>query len=464
LDAKASLEAAMAKATVLVVDEAAERRQSFAARLKSDDYRVLEANSDATALLRVAEHVDVVLLNHRWPDNNGVSLLRQVKALDQDVVVVLLTADASSATAVEAMKCGADHFASRPLTLNELSTLVERALETTRLRREVRRYRASAAKPYSLDRIVGNSPTMTAVRHLVARIATSPASTVLLTGESGTGKDLVARVLHFASERSQRPFMNITCSAVPHELLERELFGHERGAFTDANLEERGLIESADGGTVFLDEISETAPAMQARLLRFLEDKTFRRVGGTEDIHVDVRVVAASNRDLEKQVDTGSFRADLYYRLNVVPLALPALRTHLDDLPLLTAYFIDMFNAEFHKRVLGAGSSAYTVLQQHGWPGNVRELRNVLERAVLLSNTERLERDDFEGLVIHSRARHHFELPDCGLKMDDLEKQLVLQALSRTHGNQTRAGSLLGLNRDQIRYRIEKFGLTRPAH
>ncbi len=303
---------------------------------------------------------------------------------------------------------------------------------------------------------------MTALRHLVARIATSPASTVLLTGESGTGKDLVAKIIHYTSERSARPFMNITCSALPEHLLESELFGHERGAFTDARLQKRGLLETADGGTVFLDEIAEMVPALQAKLLRFLEEKAFKRVGGSADIRVDVRVIAATNRNLEEEVTAGRFRSDLFYRLNVLPIAIPTLRSHPEDVPLLVEYFIDGFNAEFRKRVLGASPSAYTVLQRYGWPGNVRELRNVVERAMLLSDDDRLEARDFAGLASGTGPSGDIELPANGLELEQLEKSLVIQALRRSGGNQTRAAGLLGLNRDQIRYRIEKFGLTVP--
>jgi len=300
---------------------------------------------------------------------------------------------------------------------------------------------------------------MKALRHLVAKVATSPASTVLLTGESGTGKDLVAKIIQYTSDRASRPFMNITCSALPEHLLESELFGHERGAFTDARLQKRGLLETADGGTVFLDEISEMVPALQAKLLRFLEEKAFKRVGGAADIHVDVRVIAATNRNLEEEVAKGRFRSDLFYRLNV-PIAMPPLRAHAEDVSVLTEYFIDGFNTEFRKRILGAGPSAYTLLEQYGWPGNVRELRYVVERAMLLSDGDRLEARDFAALNTTAASGDNFELPATDVDLEQLERNLVIQALRRSGGNQTRAASLLGLNHDQIRYRIEKFGLT----
>jgi two-component system, NtrC family, response regulator AtoC len=450
----------MPHATILVVDDESLIRWSLSERLKGDGYAVLEAETGAAALAKLPEGVDLVLLDYKLPDTDGVSVLRKIKEFDPDTLVILLTAYATVETAVEAMKLGAYHFANKPFNLDEVSATVERALETTRLRREIRQFRTDAARPFSLHCIVGNSAAITALRHLVARVATSPASTVLLTGESGTGKDLVAKVIHYASERSSRPFMNITCSALPEQLLESELFGHERGAFTDARLQKRGLLESADGGTVFLDEIGEMVPALQAKLLRFLEEKTFKRVGGSADIRVDVRVIAATNKNLEEEVAKGRFRSDLFYRLNVLPIAMPALRTHTEDVALLVEYFIDGFNAEFRKKVLGASPGAYAVLQRYGWPGNVRELRNVVERAMLLSDGNRLEAGDFAALGAAVRSPDEFELPANGVDLDQLERSLVIQALKRAAGNQTRAAALLGLNRDQIRYRIEKFGLS----
>ena len=292
------------------------------------------------------------------------------------------------------------------------------------------------------------------------RIAGSPASTVLLTGESGTGKDLVAKVIHYNSARASRAFMNITCSALPEQLLESELFGHERGAFTDARMQKRGLLESADGGTVFLDEIGEMVPALQAKLLRFLEEKSFKRVGGAADIRVDVRVVAATNRNLEEQVAKGGFRSDLYYRLNVLPIRLPALREHPEDVAALVDFFVDTFNREFKKRISGVSPAAAALLKAYGWPGNVRELRNVVERAMLLAEGQRLEVQDFGALKAGRGSGDPFELPAAGVDLEDLERSLVVQALRRAGGNQTKAAALLGLNRDQIRYRIEKFGLT----
>jgi DNA-binding NtrC family response regulator len=453
----------MSKATLLVVDDESLIRWSLTERLRADGYDVLEADTGKAALEKLADGVDLVLLDYRLPDTDGVSVLRKIKEFDQDVLVILLTAYASVDTAVEAMKQGAYHFANKPFNLDEVAATVDRALETTRLRREVRQYRTDAAKPYGLHRLVGESPVIKALRTLVARVASSPASTVLLTGESGTGKDLMAKIIHYASDRSNRPFMNITCSALPDQLLESELFGHERGAFTDARSQKRGLLEMADGGTVFLDEIGEMSTALQSKLLRFLEEKSFKRVGGAHDIRVDVRVVAATNRDLEEEVATHKFRADLFFRLNVLPIEMPPLRARTEDIPLLAEYFIDGFNTEFRKRVRGATPAAHALLQNYGWPGNVRELRNVIERAMLLSDGERLEASDFSMAKGAVSAGDDFELPAAGVDLEQLERSLVIQALKRSGGNQTKAGTFLGLNRDQVRYRIEKFGLAASA-
>jgi two-component system response regulator AtoC len=452
----------MSMPAILIVDDEHLIRWSLTSRLAKEGYRLLEAATAAEALERSRDGVDLVLLDYRLPDADGLEVLKQIKQTTPDTLVIMLTAHSTIETAVEAMKHGAYHFANKPFDVDEVALLVEKALETTRLRREVRALRASQAQPYSADRIVGNSPAVVAMRALLQKIASSPASTVLLTGESGTGKDLAAKVIHYASDRANKPFMNITCSALPDTLLESELFGHERGAFTGADRQKRGLLESADGGTVFLDEIGEMVPALQAKLLRFLEEKSFKRLGGSTDLQVSVRVIAATNRDLDAEVRQGRFRQDLYYRLNVIPIVLPPLRERADDIPLLVSFYVDAYNTEFKKRIAGVGQDAMARLQSYGWPGNIRELRNAVERAMLLAAGSELVADDFPVTApAFARLAEDVPLPSAGINLEQLERSLVVQALERTGWNQTHAARLLGLNRDQIRYRIEKFALER---
>jgi DNA-binding NtrC family response regulator len=454
----------MRAATILVVDDEPLIRYALNDRLTADGYRVVEAESAAGAIAKSRDGVDLVVLDYKLPDGDGLSVLRKIKEHDPDTLVILLTAHQSVELAVEAMKQGAYHYANKPFNLDEISILVAKALETTQLRREVKSLRESQAQPYSFDRIVGEGPSVTAMKALLKKVATSPASTVLLTGESGTGKDLAAKVLHYNSARASKPFMNITSSALPEALMESELFGHERGAFTGADRQKHGLFETADGGTVFLDEIGEMVPGLQAKLLRFLEEKTFKRVGGAVDIKVDVRVIAATNRNLQEEVKHGKFREDLFYRLNVLPIMLPPLRERADDIPRLVAFYVDVYNTEFKKKIRGVTPAAMEQITRHPWPGNIRELRNAIERAMLLADGLMLDTTDFTvGGAVPVRLGAGVELPAGGIDLEQLERSLVVQALERTGWNQTKAATLLGLNRDQIRYRVEKFQLERAA-
>jgi two-component system, NtrC family, response regulator AtoC len=451
----------IANATLLIVDDEELVRWSLRERFRRDGYTVVEAGTAAAAVEQVTGGIDLVLLDYRLPDGDGLTVLRRIKELAPDTPVILMTAFSTVENAVEAMKHGAYHYLNKPFNLDDVAMTVEKALETSRLRREVRAYRSTQSREYSFDSIIGGSPAMQRAKALLVRIANSPASTVLLTGETGTGKDLTAKAIHYHSDRAAKPFVNITCSALPEQLLESELFGHERGAFTDARQQKRGLFETADGGTVFLDEIGEITPGLQAKLLRFLEEKTFKRIGGLADIRVDVRVIAATHRNLEDEVKSGKFREDLFYRLQVMPVMLPALRDRRGDIPLLVDYYVDRYNREFRKRVRGVTSEAVALLEQYRWPGNVRELRNAIERAMLLTDRERLLPEDF-GTLSRSAIAATFRLPPEGVSLDEVERQFVVQALERAGGNQTRAGQLLGINRDQVRYRIEKFDLARP--
>jgi two-component system, NtrC family, response regulator AtoC len=449
--------------TILVVDDEQLIRWSLSERLTAEGYSVVEAGTARDALQKFGPEIDLVMLDYRLPDSDGLSVLKKMKAAQPDIPIILLTAFSSIETAVEAMKQGAYHYANKPFNLDEIAMVVQKALETTALRREVKSLRASRSEPFAVSRIVGESAAMVNLKALLQRIATSPASTVLLMGESGTGKDLAAKVIHYNSERASRPFMNITCSALPDALLESELFGHERGAFTDARQQKTGLLESADGGTVFLDEIGEMVPALQAKLLRFLEEKAFKRVGGSGDIRVDVRVIAATNRDLEEAVAQGKFREDLYYRLNVMQVQMPPLREHAVDIPLLLNFYVDQFNREFRKQVRGASPAALELLRGYRWPGNIREVRNAVERAMLLADGAWLEPEHFPMAVARRSSEGRFDLPEEGVSLEQVERGLVMQALQRTGWNHTKAAALLGLNRDQIRYRIEKFGLEKTA-
>jgi DNA-binding NtrC family response regulator len=448
----------MPAATVFIVDDDALLRLSLRDRFGREGYDLVEAGSCAEATARLTPEVDLVLLDFQLPDGDGLSVLRHIKEKSPDTIVILMTAYSSVQNAVEAMKLGAFHYVNKPFDVDEIVLLAEKALETTRLRREVRALRGSQRRDHSFDAIVGNSPAMQNVKSLLARVAASPASTVLLTGETGTGKDLAAKAIHYNSDRAARSFVNITASALPEQLLESELFGHERGAFTDARQQKRGLIETADGGTLFLDEIGEMTPALQAKLLRFLEEKTFKRVGGLTDIRVDARVIAATNRNLDEEVKAGKFREDLFYRLKVMPIELPPLRERRGDVPLLASFFVDVYNREFRKRSRGLTPAAVAAIEKYSWPGNIRELRNTIERAMLLATHEWIEPDDLQ-LSRPSTVTAQFRLPPEGVNMEEVERQLLVQALERSHGNQSQAAQLLGLHRDQVRYRIEKFGL-----
>lgn len=452
---------------ILVVDDEKLIRWSLRERLTQDGFEVLEAE-DGTVARRVVEnnHLDLALLDLKLPDMTGIALLRVLRELSPELPVIIITAYSSVESAVEAMKTGAVDYLTKPFNLDELSLTVHRALDAVGLKRRLSAEVRQQKERYGLANVVGESPKMAEIKTLVRRIARSEATTVLLLGESGVGKDLIAHALHVESGRAEHPFMNITCTALPDTLLESELFGHERGAFTDAHAQKKGLFELAQGGTIFMDEIGEMSAALQSKLLRALEDKSFKRIGGTSDITVDVRVVAATNRPIEKAIEENTFREDLYYRLSTFPIFIPPLRERREDLAPLIQHFFELYNREFHRGLTGLTPLALEKLLRYDWPGNVRELRNVLERAVLLSTDSALQEDDILLGRAHLGAapnpdQFRIRLPETGCKLSDVERQLVHQALRQARWNQTRAATLLGISRDQIRYKMEKFGLDK---
>ncbi len=448
---------------LLVLDDDSLIREVLAERLARRGYRVDKAASLAEARRLLARTTpDLALLDVKLPDGEGTELLQEL-ADEGAVPCVMMTAHGTVASAVEALKIGAEDFLEKPFTLDRLETTLRHVLERTRLRREVRALRERSGP--GARGIVGSSPAMQEVMDMVRRVAPAENATALLLGETGTGKGMIARALHDLGPRAKGPFVNVTCSALAATLMESELFGHERGAFTDARTLKRGLVEVATGGTLFLDEIGELSPALQSKLLRFLEDRTFRRVGGTEDLSVDTRIVAATNRDLAREVEEGRFREDLYYRLRVVPITLPPLRHRRGDVRELLVAFIDAFNRDLGKSVREVAPDAMSLLEAYDWPGNVRELRNVVERAVLLSDGPVLEASVLPREIRNPDARTGpatIRLGPEGVDLESLERTLLEEALRQAEGNRTEAGRLLGLSRHQIRNRLNKYGVTDP--
>ncbi len=452
---------------VLIVEDEDLIRWSLRQKFEERGYEVVEAETGQSALEAFDEdRFDLIMLDYRLPDITGLDVLHGVRSIDAHAVVIMMTAYSTIETAVEAIKLGAFNYIAKPFQMNELLLTVDKALETNQLRREVRELREQTQRDFGIDAIIGQHPSMKRLYEIIKRVSHTGVSTVFLRGETGTGKDLIARVIHHNSDRRHQPYVNVTCTALSESLLESELFGHERGAFTDAKAQKKGLFEMADGGTVFLDEVGDMPPALQAKLLRFLEERRFRRVGGTREIGVNVRVIGATNRDLEQAIEEGGFRRDLMYRLNVVTVYLPPLRARGDDVRLLTQHFVTRFSQEFKKTITGVADQAYARLLDYSWPGNVRELRNVIERAVLLCRTDTVTADD---IVLGRSERQPWQwdiesmaLPAEGFDFDHLRKlevHLLEQALERTNNNQTQAARLLNLSRDRLRYRLQKHGL-----
>ncbi|HSK20920.1 MAG TPA: sigma-54 dependent transcriptional regulator [Longimicrobiales bacterium] len=443
---------------ILILEDDKLIREVVAERLSQRGFEPVVASTLAEARRLIAsEHPDAALLDVKLPDGEGTEILRELVASD-DVPCVMMTAHGTIESAVAALRLGALDYLEKPFSIDRVEATMRAALERTRLRRELRSLRGPGAS----GRMIGTSPAMREVTDLVEKVAPADSATVLILGETGTGKGLLARTIHDLSPRADGPFVNVTCSALTESLMESELFGHEKGAFTDARTLKRGLVEVADQGTLFLDEIAELSPGVQGKLLRFIEEKTFRRVGGTRDLVVNARVVAATNRDLEADVHAGRFRQDLFYRLSVLPIELPPLRHRASDVPLLVTAFMNSYSRELGRRVRHVEPEAMERLKEHDWPGNIRELRNIIERAVLLAEGDSIRLENLPREFQRTDGRREESDaatfgPD-GVDLGTLERMLLREALRRAEGNRSEAGRLLGLSRHQVRNRLAKYG------
>jgi DNA-binding NtrC family response regulator len=448
----------------LVVDDEHLIRWSLEQSLKRQGYEVSTAASGEDALRALREDPpDLMLLDIQLPGINGLDVLEKAKEIAEEVIVIMVTALGVLETAVKAMRMGAYDYINKPFNLDELAIVIKKALETGELRREVQQLRSEQTRKYGVANLIGSSRHMVNVLAMVQKIARSDASTVLIQGESGTGKELIAKAIHYESARADKPFMAINCAAVPETLLESELMGHEKGAFTDAKVQKKGLFELADGGTLFLDEIGDMEPGMQAKLLRVLEERAFRRVGGTKDIQVDVRIISATNKDLLKAMEERTFRNDLYYRIQVIPVFLPPLRERREDILTLANHFIAHFNREFGKQVKGISPMAEKFLSEYHWPGNIRELKNVIERAIILESDEILMLEHLPHEMVAKAGSAgsgplNLTIPPEGIDIEDVERELIRQSLEVSEGNQSKAAKKLNLGIDAFRYRMKKFG------
>src|SRR5689334_11847276 len=471
----------MAAETILIIDDERLVRWSLRQKCEEWGYHVVEAESGEPGL-KVAQHEspDLVLLDVRMPDLTGIEVLDQLKKNGDARAVIMITADPQLDDVKAALKLGAYDFVGKPVDFDELHVAIKNALEATSLRAEVQNLRGAVRREAGYHNVVSVSPKMTELMHFVRKVASSEATTILIQGESGTGKDLIAKAIHYESSRQEKPFVAINCSAIPETLMEAELFGHEKGAFTDAKQMKKGLFEMADGGTLFLDEIGELSPLLQAKLLRVLEDQVIRRVGGVRDMQVDVRVIAASNRDLEKAVRDSQFRQDLYYRLAIIAIFIPPLRERKEDILPLVEFFIERYGRKFKKAVRGITEETRRLLMSHNWPGNVRELKNTIERAMILEEEQFLRPVYLPFSVAESGGRTVFErtssdggqqlangrtlprlyIPEGGTSLEEMERSMVELAMRQASGNQTHAAKLLDISRDALRYKLKKFGLV----
>jgi DNA-binding NtrC family response regulator len=447
------------KNIILVVEDEDKLRRVLQLQLETAGFQVLQA-STAEQGLKLAEQADLVLTDLKLPGMDGLGLLASLRRQNSTIPVVVMTAFGTVENAVEAMKSGAADFVMKPFSLDYLMTVVNKALEMRSLRAENQELREALGHRYEFDNIIGRSPAMQEIFATVMRVATTRA-TVLLAGESGVGKDLIARAIHQHSPRHDRPFVKINCTALPENLMESELFGYEKGAFTGANTTKPGKFEQADTGTVFLDEIGDVPPSIQVKLLRVLQEREFERLGSNKTRHIDVRVLAATNVDLRAALENGTFREDLYYRLNVMPINIPPLRERKEDIAALAEHFVQKLSAEIGSPATSLTPGAVQRLLSYHWPGNVRELENVLERSLVLATGPALEAEDIR-LDMSPRAKpmsitDHF-LPD-GMSLDDYEQSIIKEALKRASGNKSQAARLLGLTRNALRYRLTQMGI-----
>src|ERR1700752_4858030 len=469
---------------ILIVDDERLVRWSLRQKCEEWGYHVMEAEAGEPGL-KVAQHEspDLVLLDVRMPDISGLEVLDQLKKTGDARAVIMITPDPQLDDVKAALKLGAYDFVGKPLDFDELHVTIKNALETTRLRTEVQSLRGEVHRRTGYHNVVGVSGKMTELMNFVRKVAASEANTILIQGESGTGKDLIAKAIHYESARADQAFVAINCSAIPETLMEAELFGHEKGAFTDAKQMKKGLFEMADGGTLFLDEIGELSPLLQAKLLRVLEDQVIRRVGGVRDMQVDVRVTAASNRDLERAVRENTFRQDLYYRLAIISIFLPPLRERKEDILPLVEFFIGRYKRKFRKSIRGITDETRKLLLNRSWPGNVRELKNTIERAMILEDEQYLRPVYLPFSVADPGGRTLFErtagpqngqslpngrmlprlyIPDGGTSLEEVERAMVELAMRQANSNQTHAARLLDISRDALRYKLKKFELV-PA-
>lgn len=441
---------------ILVVDDEANAREALAELLREEGYEVETASDGRKALMLLERFdADVVLTDLKMPEIDGLELINRAREIHPNLTFVVMTAFGSIDTAVEAIKRGAENYLTKPLDLSAVTALVERALEKSLLVREAARLREQVGSRLSVPGIIGDHPSMQRVLKTVEQVANSRA-TVLVSGETGTGKELIAAAIHHLSNRRDKPFVRLNCAALAESLLESELFGHERGAFTGAQMRREGRFKQADGGTLFLDEISEIPLSTQVKLLRFLQERTFERVGGNETLTVDVRVIAATNRDLKKAMEANAFREDLYYRLDVVRIDLPPLRARPSDIPMLAQHFLEKYARENGREIVGFTDEAIRALLSYSWPGNVRELENAIERAVVLSNEERLGVEGFERTNSLAHAGDLSALIP-GISLKEIERIAIEKTLAATNGSRAKTAEILGISRRTLQYRLKEW-------